>query len=69
MYEYLTDKINSVVQIELPYWEDQSQWNLRVGSQFQYSLNSNNALRLNWDFEQQDHKDWNKVGLGYVWFF
>ena len=64
-----TDTINSVVQIELPYWEDQSQWNLRVGSQFQYSLNSNNALRLNWDFEQQDHKDWSKVGLGYVWFF
>ncbi|WP_335950989.1 DUF4105 domain-containing protein [Acinetobacter beijerinckii] len=64
-----TDKINSVVQIELPYWEDQSQWNLRVGSQLQYSLNSNNALRLNWDFEQQDHKDWSKVGLGYVWFF
>ncbi|MFN3906247.1 MAG: DUF4105 domain-containing protein [Acinetobacter junii] len=64
-----TDNINSVVQIELPYWEDQSQWNLRVGSQFQYSLNSNNALRLNWNFEQQDHKDWSKVGLGYVWFF
>lgn len=64
-----TDTINSVVQIELPYWEDQSQWNLRVGSQLQYSLNSNNALRLNWDFEQQDHKDWSKVGLGYVWFF
>lgn len=64
-----TDKINSVVQIELPYWEDQSQWNLRVGSQLQYSLNSNNALRLNWNFEQQDHKDWSKVGLGYVWFF
>lgn len=64
-----TDNINSVVQIELPYWEDQSQWNLRVGSQLQYSLNSNNALRLNWDFKQQDHKDWSKVGLGYVWFF
>ncbi|RXS94199.1 DUF4105 domain-containing protein [Acinetobacter junii] len=64
-----TDNINSVVQIELPYWADQSQWNLRVGSQLQYSLNSNNALRLNWDFEQQDHKDWSKVGLGYVWFF
>ena len=64
-----TDTINSVVQIELPYWEDQSQWNLRVGSQLQYSLNSNNALRVSWDFEQQDRKDWNKVGLGYVWFF
>lgn len=64
-----TDNINSVVQIELPYWEDQSQWNLRVGSQLQYSLNSNNALRVSWDFEQQDRKDWSKVGLGYVWFF
>lgn len=64
-----TDNINSVVQIELPYWEDQSQWNLRVGSQLQYSLNSNNALRVSWDFEQQDRKDWRKVGLGYVWFF
>ena len=64
-----TDNINSVVQIELPYWADQSQWNLRVGSQLQYSLNSNNALRVSWDFEQQDRKDWSKVGLGYVWFF
>ncbi len=64
-----TDTINSVVQIELPYWEDQSQWNLRVGSQLQYSINSNNALRVSWDFEQQDHKDWSKAGVGYVWFF
>ncbi|ENX34947.1 hypothetical protein F889_01587 [Acinetobacter colistiniresistens] len=64
-----SDNINSVVQVELPYWQDLSQWNLRVGTQLQYSLNSNHALRLKWDFEQQDHKDWNKVGLGYVRFF
>ncbi|MCH7295374.1 DUF4105 domain-containing protein [Acinetobacter higginsii] len=64
-----TDNINSVVQIELPYWQDLSQWNLRVGTQLQYSLNTNHALRLNWDFEQQDHKDWNKIGVGYVRFF
>ncbi|PKF31996.1 Lnb N-terminal periplasmic domain-containing protein [Acinetobacter proteolyticus] len=64
-----TDNINSVVQIELPYWQDQSQWNLRIGTQLQYSLNANNALRINWDFEQQDHKDWNKIGAAYVRFF
>ncbi|WP_288400852.1 DUF4105 domain-containing protein [uncultured Acinetobacter sp.] len=64
-----SDNINSVVQVELPYWQDQNQWNLRVGTQLQYSVNTNHALRLNWDFEQQDHKDWNKVGLGYVLFF
>ena len=61
--------MNSVMQIELPYWQDQNQWNLRVGTQLQYSFNSNNALRLNWDFEQQDHKNWTKFGLGYAWFF
>lgn len=64
-----SDHMNGVVQIELPYWQDQNQWNLRVGTQLQYSFNSNNALRLNWDFEQQDHKDWTKFGLGYAWFF
>ncbi|EOR08715.1 Lnb N-terminal periplasmic domain-containing protein [Acinetobacter genomosp. 15BJ] len=64
-----SDNINSVVQVELPYWQDQSQWNLRVATQLQYSLNTNHALRLNWDFEQQNHKDWNKIGLGYVRFF
>lgn len=64
-----SDNINSVVQVELPYWQDQNQWNLRVGTQLQYSVNTNHALRLNLDFEQQDHKDWNKVGLGYVLFF
>lgn len=64
-----SDNINSVVQVELPYWQDQNQWNLRFGTQLQYSVKTNHALRLNWDFEQQDHKDWNKVGLGYVLFF
>ncbi len=64
-----TDQLNSVVQVELPYWQDQNQWNLRVGTQVQYSFNANNALRLIWDFEQQDQKDWSKLGLGYVWFF
>lgn len=64
-----SDKINSVIQIELPYWQDLSQWNLRVATQLQYSLSTSHAVRLNWDFEQQDHQDWNKLGLAYVRFF
>ena len=64
-----SEHINSVLQFELPYWQDQSQWNLRLNTQVQYSFDSNHALRLNWGFEQQDHKDWNKVGLGFVQFF
>ena len=57
------ERFNSVVQIELPYWEDQNQWNLRVNTQWQYVINRNNAVRLNWDYEQQNHQDWMKSSL------
>ena len=60
------ERFNSVVQIELPYWEEQNQWNLRVNTQWQYLINRNNAVRLNWDYEQQNHQDWMKSSLGYV---
>ncbi|MEI2555826.1 DUF4105 domain-containing protein [Acinetobacter pittii] len=63
------ERFNSVVQIELPYWQDQNQWNLRVNTQWQYVINRNNAVRLNWDYEQQNQQDWMKSSLGYVWFF
>ncbi|EMC2340866.1 DUF4105 domain-containing protein, partial [Acinetobacter baumannii] len=46
------EKFNTVVQVELPYWEDQNQWNLRLNTQWQYAINSNNAIRFNWDYEK-----------------
>ncbi|WP_225875000.1 hypothetical protein, partial [Acinetobacter baumannii] len=55
--------------VELPYWEDQNQWNLRLNTQWQYAINSNNAIRFNWDYEKQNQLDWMKSSLGYVWFF
>lgn len=54
------EKFNTVVQVELPYWEDQNQWNLRLNTQWQYAINSNNAIRFNWDYEKQNHLDWMK---------
>ncbi|EXG97279.1 hypothetical protein J769_3690 [Acinetobacter baumannii 25307_6] len=63
------EKFNTVGQVELPYWEDQNQWNLRLNTQWQYAINSNNAIRFNWDYEKQNHLDWMKSSLGYVWFF
>ncbi|AZB90323.1 DUF4105 domain-containing protein [Acinetobacter pittii] len=63
------EKFNTVVQVELPYWEDQNQWNLRLNTQWQYAINSNNAIRFNWDYEKQNHLDWMKSSLGYVWLF
>lgn len=64
-----SDQVNSLVQVELPYWEDAHQWQLKLNTQVQYVLNNQNALRLNWQYQQQANQDWNKTSLGYVHFF
>lgn len=64
-----SDQINSLLQLELPYWGDSKQWQLKLNTQWQYVLNSQNVIRFNWQYQQQDHKDWMKTSLGYVRFF
>ncbi|WP_291356089.1 MULTISPECIES: DUF4105 domain-containing protein [unclassified Acinetobacter] len=64
-----SDKINSLIQVELPYWEDSQQWQLRLNTQLQYVFNPQNAIRFNWQYQQQDSKDWMKTGVGYIRFF
>ncbi len=64
-----SDNINSLVQVELPFWQDQNQWNLRLNSQIQYALNAQNALRLGWEFQQQHGFDWDKASFEFVHFF
>lgn len=64
-----SENVNSTVQIEVPYWLDQEQWNLRVNTQWQYAFNPNNALRLNWQYQQQNSSDWHKFGLGFAHYF
>ncbi len=64
-----TDQINSLVQVELPYWEDSHQWQLKLKSQLQYAWNTQNAIRAGWEYQQQDSKDWEKWSLGLVHYF
>ncbi|MFH7764909.1 DUF4105 domain-containing protein [Acinetobacter sp. BSP-28] len=64
-----SDKINSLIQVELPYWEDSKQWQLKLNTQLQYVLNKQNAIRFNWHYQQQDSKDWMKTSAAYVRFF
>ena len=64
-----TDRLNSLVQVELPYWQDTNQWNLRINSTLQYSLNKQNSLNINWEYQQQNQLDWQKVGLGFAHYF
>ena len=62
-------RVNSLVQVELPYWEDRHQWQFKLNNQLQYVLNPQHVLRLGWEYQQQDKQDWNKTSLGYVHFF
>lgn len=64
-----TDKVNSLIQVELPYWEDSHQWNLRLNSAVQYSLNQQNSISLNWEYQQQNDLDWMKYGIGFYHYF
>lgn len=64
-----TEQIHSVVQVEVPYWLEQNQWNPRLNTQWQYAINPQNSLRINWQYQQQNHQDWNKWTIGYATFF
>ncbi|OTG83703.1 DUF4105 domain-containing protein [Acinetobacter sp. ANC 4648] len=64
-----SDRVNSLLQLELPYWSDSHQWNVRFNSMLQYSINQQSSFRVNWEYQQQQNKDWMKLGLGYVRFF
>lgn len=64
-----SDKINSLVQLELPFWQDSNQWQFKLMSQVQYVLNQQNALRVGWEFQQQDARDWDKLSFSYVKYF
>ena len=64
-----SNHINSLVQVELPYWEDTHQWQLKFNSQVQYSFDAQNAMRVHWEYQQQDQKDWQKMALGFIHYF
>ena len=64
-----TDRLNSLVQLELPYWQDASQWNLRLNTGLNYAVDAQNSLRMTWQYQQQNHVDWSKTSLGFVHYF
>jgi len=64
-----TDRINSLVQIELPYWHDSQQWMLNLNTELQYSLNMQNAIRIGWQYQQQGSLDWQALHLHYIRYF
>lgn len=64
-----SDRFNSLLQVELPYWEDTHQWNLRLNTGLNYAFDAQNSFRFEWQYQQQNAMDWNKASVGFVHYF
>lgn len=64
-----TNRINSVLQVQLPYWEDQHRWQFNTEAQLQYQLSPQNAARLLWQYQQENKQDWNKFSFSLLHYF
>ena len=64
-----TDRINTLTQVELPYWDDTHAWNLRFNSNVQFQLNAQNVVRMGWEYQAQQGDAWDKWNIAYVNFF
>lgn len=64
-----TSRWNSLVQLQLPYWQDQHQWQLNTHAQLQYQMNPQNAVRIQWQYQQQKDVNWSKLSLSLLSYF
>lgn len=63
------EKLNTTVHVELPIWSDTLELNVRFNSQIQYVIDPQNALRVGFEYQQQDGKDWQQWQVGYRFFY
>ena len=61
--------INSILQLELPFWDDVDQWQLKAKTELQYVLDQNQALRVGYEYQLQDNQDWDKFSFSFVQYF
>ncbi|WP_252150251.1 DUF4105 domain-containing protein [Acinetobacter sp. B51(2017)] len=64
-----SDHINSLVQVELPFWDDVDQWQLKAKTELQYVLNPNQGLRVGYEYQLQDNKNWDRLSFSFVQYF
>lgn len=57
------------MQVELPFWDDVDQWQLKAKTELQYVLNPNQGLRVGYEYQLQDNKDWDRLSFSFVQYF
>jgi hypothetical protein len=64
-----SEQVNSLVQIELPFWDDMDQWQLKAKTELQYVMKTNQSLRIGYEYQLQDSKDWDRLSFSFVQYF
>ena len=61
--------VNSVLQLELPFWDDVDQWQMKAKAELQYVMQQNQTLRIGYEYQHQDHQAWDKLSFSFVQYF
>ena len=64
-----TERLNSVVKLQLPYWQDQQQWQFNTKFDLQYQFNQQQVLVLQYQYVQQHDLNWDALKLRYSFFY
>jgi hypothetical protein len=64
-----SEQVNSLVQVELPFWDDVDQWQLKAKTELQYVMNQNQSVRVGYEYQLQDSQDWDRLSFSFVQYF
>ena len=64
-----TQHLQSNIEFNLPFWQDQNAWNFRNKTTLQYASSVNQVWRLNYQYQKQQHKDMQSLMLSYHKFY
>lgn len=64
-----SDQLNSVLSLEVPFWDDVDQWQIKAKGELQYTWQQHQALRIGYEYQTQDSKAWDKLSFSFVQYF
>ena len=64
-----SDRWQQFSEIEAMYWHDQQQWQWNVLHQLNYAWSPQHSLGVQWQLQKQNQQKWDKMMVGYRYFF
>ena len=64
-----SDQLNSVLQLELPFWSDVEQWHFKAKAQAQYKLSQGHSVRAGYEYQQQRSQTLGQWKISWLHYF